>query len=78
MLILVLLAIPFAIGDTERGDSLARALLFSLGCAAAYWTVWVLGLLVGRAGVVPAFLPVWTVAALGLGVGSWRFHQLKQ
>lgn len=78
VLILVLLAIPFAIGDSERSDSLARALLFSLGSAATYWTAWAVGLLAGRAGVVPAFLPVWTVAVAGLGVGGWRFRKLQQ
>jgi lipopolysaccharide export system permease protein len=78
VLILVLLAIPFAIGDTERGDSLPKALLLALGSAAIYWTAWALGLLVGRAGVMPAFLPVWAVAATGLGIGGWRFHALKE
>lgn len=78
VLILVLLAIPFAIGDTERGDSLARALVLSLGCAALYWTLWALSLLVGRAGVVPGFVPLWTVAGAGLAIGGWRFHKLQQ
>ena len=78
VLILVLLAIPFAIGDSERSDSLARALLLSLGSAAIYWIAWTVGLLAGRAGVVPAFLPVWTVAVAGLGVGGWRFRSLQQ
>lgn len=78
VLILVLLAIPFAIGDSERSDSLARALLFSLGSAATYWMAWAVGLLAGRVGVVPAFLPVWTVAVAGLAVGGWRFRKLQQ
>ena len=78
VLILVLLAIPFAIGDSERSDSLARALLLSLASAATYWTAWTVGLLAGRAGVVPAFLPVWAVAVAGLGLGGWRFRKLQQ
>lgn len=78
VLILVLLAIPFAIGDAERGDSLPRALLLALGSAAIYWTAWALGLLAGRAGGIPSFLPVWAVAATGLGIGGWRFHALKE
>ena len=74
----MLLAIPFAIGDSERSDSLARALLLSLASAATYWTAWTVGLLAGRAGVVPAFLPVWAVAVAGLGLGGWRFRKLQQ
>ncbi len=77
-LILVLLAIPFAIGYAERGDSLPRALLLSLGAAAIFWGAWALGLVASRAGVVPAFLPIWAVPLAGLAVGGWRFHKLPQ
>ena len=78
VLILVLLALPFAIGDVERGDSFARALLASLTAAAAFWMIWSVALAAGSSGVVPPALPVWGVVVLSLGLGSWRYRLIPQ
>jgi LPS export ABC transporter permease LptG len=78
ILVCVLLAIPFAIGDTERGDSLARALLWSLGAAALYFLAWTLALLTGRSGLVPPALPLWGVTLGFLAIAAWRFRALKE
>ncbi len=78
VLILVLLAIPFAIGDVERGDSLPRALLMSIICAAGYWLFWTAGLLAGRSGALPAFLPIWAVTLLALALGTYRYRQIQE
>ncbi len=75
---LVLFAISFAVGDTGRGDSLARALLASLGVMAAYWIAWTLALLGGRSGGVPALLPVWAVVVAFLAAGVWRFRRIEE
>ncbi|MBW2414343.1 MAG: LptF/LptG family permease [Deltaproteobacteria bacterium] len=78
VVVLVLLALPFAIGDVERGDSLPRALLWALAASGAFWLVWTLALLVARAGLVPAALPVWG-ALLGFGaLGAWRFRAVRE
>jgi len=78
VVVLVLLALPFAIGDAERGDSLPRALLWALAASGAFWLVWTLALLVARAGLVPPALPVWG-ALLGFGAfGAWRFRALRE
>ena len=78
VLILVLLAIPFAIGDVERGDSLPRALLASIGCAGAYWTFWTAGQLTGQSGLLPAFAPIWGVTLVALGIGVYRYRQITE
>jgi lipopolysaccharide export system permease protein len=78
VLILVLFAIPFAVGDVERGDSLPRALLGALGVTAGYWVLWGMGLLVARSGWLPPPLPVWGVVVLLLGVAGWRFRALRE
>lgn len=78
VLVLVLLALPFAIGDVERGDSLPSSLLLALAAAAAYWLAWTLALLAGQSGQVPAALPVWGVTVLFLGVGVWRFRRISE
>jgi lipopolysaccharide export system permease protein len=78
VLILVLLAIPFAIGDTERGDSLARALLWSIGATVLYWGSWTLALLTGGSAALPPAAPLWVVTLLFLVVGSWRFRAIQE
>ena len=78
VLILVLFAIPFAVGDVERGDSLPRALLGTLVATAAFWTLWALGLLAARSGVLPPAFPVWGMVLLALGVGFWRYRALRE
>ncbi len=78
VLILVLFAIPFAVGDVERGDSFPRALLGALLATGGYWVLWGLGLLVARSGWLPPPLPVWGVVALVLGVAGWRFRALRE
>lgn len=75
---LVLFAICFAVGDTGRGDSLARALLAALGVVAAFWVVWTLALLGGRTGAVPPAIPIWSVVALFLAAGLWRFRRIEE
>ena len=78
VLVLVLLAVPFAIGDLERGDSLPRALLQALGVAACFWLLWTLAQVVARTGTVPPALPPWAVICGFLAVGIWRFRALKE
>jgi lipopolysaccharide export LptBFGC system permease protein LptF len=78
VLIVVLLALPFATGDSQRGESLPRALLRSLLAAAAFWLAWTLALLVARGGAVPPPLPVWTVTLGALALGFWRFRQIEE
>ena len=78
MVVLVLVALPFAIGDAERGDSLPRALLWALAASAAFWLVWTLALLVARTGWVPPPLPVWGAVLGFLAFGAWRFRALRE
>ena len=78
VVVLVLLALPFAIGDVERGDSLPRALLWSLAASGAFWLVWTLALLAARSGVVPPPLPVWGALLGFFALGLWRFRGLRE
>ncbi len=78
VLLLVLLALPFAIGDVEYGDSLPRALVRSLAAGGVYWLAWTLALLAARSGAVPAPFPVWGVSLLFLALGVWRFRQIRE
>jgi len=78
VLVLVLLAIPFAIGDVEAGDSLPRALLRSLAVCGLYWLAWSLALMAGMSGAVPAPFPVWGVSLLFLAAGVWRFRGIRE
>jgi len=78
VLIVVLLAIPFATGDAGRGDSLPRALLRALVGAFAFWLCWTLALLSARSGAVPARLSVWGVTVVALAIGAWRYRQIPE
>jgi len=78
VLVLVLLAIPFAAGDAERGDSFPRALLTAMVAAAVFWMAWSLALLGAQSGVVPPALPLWAVMLAFLALGSWRFRTVKE
>ena len=78
VVVLVLLALPLAIGDAERGDSLPRALLWALAASGAFWLVWTLALLVARAGLVPPALPVWGALLAFTAFGVWRFRALRE
>ncbi len=78
VLLLVLLAIPFAIGDQERGDWLPRALLRSLAACGVYWLAWSLALLTGRSGFVPAPFPIWGATLLFFALGVWRFRRVRE
>ena len=78
VLVLVLLAIPFAIGDVERGDSLPRGLLWSVAAASAFWLTWTLALLIAKNGRVPPALPVWGLILLFLAAGWWRFRMIRE
>ena len=78
VLIVVLLAIPFATGDSVRGDSLPRALLRSLLAALAFWLTWTVALLAARSGVLPAPLPVWGVTLGALAIGFWRYRRIPE
>lgn len=77
-LILVLLAIPFAIGDVERGDSLPRALLRSVIAAGVFWTLWTFAMLAARSGTLPPALPIWGAIVLLCGLGAWRFRLISE
>lgn len=78
VLLLVLLALPFAIGDVERGDSLPRALLSALAVSGLFWLCWTLALLGARSGVIPPAIPVWGAVCAFLGLGLWRFNGLRE
>ena len=78
VVVLVLLALPFAIGDSERGDSLPRALLGALAAMGVFWFFWTLALLVARTGVLPSAIPVWGALAAFFGLGIWRFGRLRE
>jgi lipopolysaccharide export system permease protein len=77
VLIVVLLAIPFAAGES-RDESLPRALLRSLLATAAFWLCWTLALLLARSGVVPPPIPVWGVTIAALAVGFWRYRAIEE
>jgi lipopolysaccharide export LptBFGC system permease protein LptF len=77
-LVLVLFAIRFAIGDVERGDSLARSLLLAFGVTGLYWLCWTVALLTARSGVVPAALPIWGTLAIALVLGLGRFRAIPE
>lgn len=78
VLVLVLLAIPFAIGDVERGDSLPRAMLASLVAAAVFWGAWSLAVLGARSEALPAAPAIWTVVAGALGIALWQFRAVRE
>ena len=78
VLVLVLLAISFAAGDAERGDSFPRALLAAIVAAAVFWMAWSLALLGARSSVVPPALPIWAVMLAFLAFASWRFRALSE
>lgn len=78
LLIVVLLAIPFATGDSVRGDSLPRALLRSLVAALAFWLSWTLALLAARSGTLPPPVAVWGVTGAALLIGFWRYRQIPE
>jgi lipopolysaccharide export system permease protein len=78
VLIVVLLAIPFATGDAGRDDSLPRALLRSLLGAFVFWLFWTLALLSARSGAVPARWSVWGVTFAALAIGGWRYRQIPE
>ena len=48
ILFLVLLVIPLGVGDVERGDSLPRALLQSLGWTLGFWLAWAAAVFVAQ------------------------------
>lgn len=78
VLIVVLLAVPFATGDSGRGDSLPRALLRSLVAAFAFWLCWTFALFAARSGAVPPPLPVWGVTFGALVLGFWRYRRIPE
>ncbi|MFQ5697334.1 MAG: LptF/LptG family permease [Myxococcota bacterium] len=76
--VLILFAIRFAIGEVERGDSLARTLLRSFGVVALFWSAWTGAIFVARSGQIPAAVPLWGMLALGLTLGLGRFRQVSE
>lgn len=78
VLIVVLLALPFATGDSQRGESLPRALLRSLLAAAGFWLAWTLALLVARSGAIAPPIAVWSVTLGALALGAWRFRRIAE
>ncbi len=77
VLIVVLLALPFAAGDA-RGESLPRALLLSLLAAAGFWLAWTLAVLLGGGGAVPPAIPIWGVTLAALAFGYLRFRTIPE
>jgi len=77
VLIVVLLALPFATADV-RGESLPRALLRSLLAAGAFFLAWTLALLTAQSGIVPPPVPVWGVTLGALAIGYWRFSRIAE
>jgi lipopolysaccharide export system permease protein len=78
VLVLVLLAVPFAVGDTEGVDSLPRALLRSLIATSAFWGLWTAGLVSSQSGWIAPAVPIWGVTTLALAWGTWRFRSIKE
>lgn len=78
ILILLLLVIPIAIGDVERGDSLSRALLQSIAVSAGFWGVWVFAILTSRSGILPAAIPIWGACTAVSLFGYWRFRTINE
>ena len=78
VLVLVLLALPFAVRDAERGDSFPRALLAALVAAGGFFALWSGALLAARMGILPPALPVWAVMLGVLAAASWRFRQVSE
>jgi len=78
VLVLMLLALPFAVGDTEGVDSLPRALLRSLIATTAFWGLWTAGLVSSQSGWVDPAVPIWGVTTLTLAFGTWRFHTIRE
>ncbi len=78
VVLLVLLAIPFGLGDVERGDSLPRALLLALVWALGFWVAWATAVFIAQQGVVPPFVPLWSVSLGALAIGLWRYRRIKE
>lgn len=78
VLVLVLLALPYAARDTDRGDSFPRALLVAMAGAGGFFAVWSGALLTARTGIVPPALTIWVVMLGFLAFGSWRFRQVSE
>jgi len=78
VLIFVLLAIPFATGDTDRSDSLPKALLRALLAAGLFWLCWTAALVAARSGAVPPALPVWGVTGAALALGYVRYRRIPE
>jgi len=76
VLLLVLLAIPFALSDVERGDGFAKALLQSLGASAAFWGLWTVALLGGQSGWAPPAAAVWAVLGCCFSAGALRYRTI--
>ncbi len=77
LLVLVLIALPFAVGD-ERADSLPRALLAATIAAALFWGVWTLALVAAQSGRLAAPLAVWGTLGAFLALGAWRFSAIRE
>ena len=79
VLILVLLAVPFALGTSERPEeSLPRAMLRALALCGVFWVGWGVTLIGSHNGTVPPVAPLWIVSALFIGLGSWRFAKVPE
>jgi lipopolysaccharide export system permease protein len=78
VLVLVLLAIPFAVTDADRHDSLPKAMLIAIGCAMAYWGLGTASQIIGASGYAPPSLTIWSLPFAAISVGLWRFHGIKE
>ncbi|MCE2391182.1 MAG: LptF/LptG family permease [Proteobacteria bacterium] len=78
VVVLVLFAIPLAIGHSERGGSLARVLLLSLAWAAGYWVAWALAFQASQRHLVQPPVALWGVAGAALGLGLLRCWRVRE
>jgi lipopolysaccharide export LptBFGC system permease protein LptF len=76
ILLLVLLAIPFALVNSDRSDYFARALLQSLGAAASFWTLWTVATVSGQAGWAPPALALWGVMLAFFAAAALRYRAI--
>ena len=76
ILLLVLLAIPFALGGPERGDSFSRALLQCMGVAAAFWALWAVAVVSAKTGWAHPGVLLWSIVALFFAGAALRFRAL--
>jgi lipopolysaccharide export system permease protein len=73
--IMVLVAIPLAIGTTARSSRMF-GMGVGIGIAIGYWIVHAMALSSGKADLLPPMLAAWTANLVSLGFGSVRYLRL--